>query len=65
VPVQRTLARAHRALPLRDLATLLKSPFHEDRLTALFILVHRHPRAEPAERERLHALYRRAVEAGE
>jgi 3-methyladenine DNA glycosylase AlkD len=39
VPAQRTVARAHRALPLPEIEALLASPIHEERLTALLILV--------------------------
>ncbi|MBE7437266.1 MAG: DNA alkylation repair protein [Spirochaetales bacterium] len=39
VPAQRKLARRYRALPLPDVEKLLKSPYHEERLTALFIMV--------------------------
>lgn len=39
VPVQRTVARAHRGLPLPEIEALLASAIHEERLTALFVLV--------------------------
>lgn len=39
VPEQRRIAKQYKALPLTELTKLLKSPWHEDRLTALFILV--------------------------
>ena len=38
VPVQRTIARQFIDLPLSEISKLLKSPIHEDRLTALEIL---------------------------
>ena len=58
VPVSRMIARAYRKLPLRDLATLLASPFHEHRLIALLILVDRHTLSRSAEEKgELHRFY--------
>src|SRR3989338_6534836 len=39
VPVQRTIARQFIDLPLSEISKLLKSPVHEDRFTALIVLV--------------------------
>src|SRR3989338_2414892 len=39
VPVQRTIARQFADLPLTEISQLLKSPVHEDRFTALIVLV--------------------------
>lgn len=42
VPAQRAVAgRYWRTLPLDDVAALLRSPWHEERLTALFMMVRR------------------------
>lgn len=41
VPVLRKLARKYRNLSLSENGKLLGSPFHEDRLLALFLLVKR------------------------
>lgn len=38
VPTQRRIAKQHAGVPLPELAKLLASPIHEDRLTALIIL---------------------------
>jgi 3-methyladenine DNA glycosylase AlkD len=61
VPSLRTLAARHRALPMRDLSSLLSSEWHEARLLALFIMVRRFTRAEPAEQHALHRLYMRRL----
>lgn len=50
VPQQRQVARACRALPLSGAVTLLRSPWHEDRLTALLLMVDRFQRGGAAER---------------
>ena len=57
VPVTRAIARRYQDLAERDLDRLLRSPFHEDRLAALMILVFRAGRASPAEKDRLLAFY--------
>lgn len=53
VPNQRKVAKAFRDLPLPQISRLLKSPWHEQRLTALFILVLQFERCndEPARRK--------------
>jgi 3-methyladenine DNA glycosylase AlkD len=57
VPVLRAIAKRHRALGWGDLARLLKSPFHEDRLAALMILTLRVEKASPEEKDRALAFY--------
>ena len=57
VPVVRKLSASYQALALRELAALLKSPWHEERLLALLILVRQYARAEPARREAIYRLY--------
>jgi 3-methyladenine DNA glycosylase AlkD len=59
VPVLRRLAVQHQALPLRGLASLLKSSWHEERLLALFILVRQYARAGAALRAAIYRLYMR------
>ena len=48
VPQQRAVARRFKALPLREALALLKSPWHEERLTALLILVGQFQRSKDA-----------------
>ncbi|MFW3170895.1 DNA alkylation repair protein [Geodermatophilus sp. CPCC 206100] len=63
VPEQRRIARRHAlTTPLGDVEELLTSPLHEDRLTALFVLVQRFERADDAERQRIVQLYLRRRE---
>lgn len=57
VPDQRKVAKEHRTLPLKDVATLLKSKIHEHRLTALFILLGQMKRGTEAERDAIAKLY--------
>lgn len=58
VPAQRKVARAARDLPLDEIATLLASPVHEHRFTALVILVQRYRRLrDPSERAELSRAY--------
>ncbi|MEZ4636128.1 MAG: DNA alkylation repair protein [Caldilineaceae bacterium] len=58
VPVQRTVARRFDKLPLAETERLLHSPFHEDRLTALLILV-RQFRRKQADHAAIYDLYLR------
>ena len=58
VPAQRRIARRFRDLPLREVDALLQSPFHEERLTALFILVDQFTRTDDVRiRGRIFRLY--------
>jgi 3-methyladenine DNA glycosylase AlkD len=61
VPVLRALARQHEALPLADGSTLLRSPWHEERLLALLILVRQYSRAGPETRDAIYRLYVRST----
>lgn len=57
VPEQRKIARKFRELPLAETEKLLRSEYHEERLTALFILVDAFERGGEAERKAIFELY--------
>jgi 3-methyladenine DNA glycosylase AlkD len=59
LPQLRTLAREYRDMPLKYVATLLQSRWHEERLLALLILVRQYVRADPRARHAIHQLYLR------
>jgi 3-methyladenine DNA glycosylase AlkD len=59
VPVLRRLARQFAALPMPAVLRLLGSPWHEDRLLALLLLVRRFERGTVPERDRIAAAYLR------
>lgn len=59
VPVLRRLAGTHREIPLERAERLLRSPWHEDRLLALLLLVGRYGREDEAGREDVYGLYLR------
>lgn len=57
VPDQRRVAREFAALPPAQVTTLLHSPWHEERLTALLILVRQYERGDATTRQAVHDLY--------
>lgn len=57
VPAQRAVARTFRALPLDEVARLLASPAHEDRFTALEILVMQYESGDAAAQARIYRFY--------
>jgi 3-methyladenine DNA glycosylase AlkD len=57
VPVLRKLAGKYRRLSLPEVQRLLQSPFHEDRLLALLILIDHYYRGDDACRDEIHCLY--------
>src|SRR5688500_19563083 len=59
VPQCRTIAREYRDLPLKYVVKLLQSPWHEERLLALLILVGQYIRADTRTRHAIHQLYLR------
>ena len=59
VPVLRRLAVKYDEASLRVLEGLLRSPWHEERLLALLILVRQYGKGDPAQREAIYRLYMR------
>src|SRR5262245_17026012 len=59
VPEQRKVARAHRGLPLKEIAKLLASEMHEERLTGLLILVDRYTRGDEGAKQEAFDFYLR------
>jgi 3-methyladenine DNA glycosylase AlkD len=57
VPTLRRVAREFRGAPLSAALALLRSPFHEERLLALFMLVDRYARGTEAEQQRIYERY--------
>jgi len=61
VPAVRALARQYRDLPLRDVDSLLRSPWHEERLLALLLWVDRYRCGDEKQRQRIHHKYLRST----
>ena len=59
VPVVRKLAREFATLPLKGIERLLSSKWHEARLLALIVMVHRYERGDDAAREAIFRAYLR------
>jgi len=57
VPVLRTLARSLRHLEIDDIELLLQSPYHEDRLLSLILMVNLFKTGAAAEQRRLYRVY--------
>lgn len=57
LPVLRTLAKAYERLDIRDVLELLQSPYHEDRLVALLILIRIYRRSDDAARASIYRHY--------
>jgi len=57
VPLLRVLVREFRGMPLVDCAVLLRSPWHEERLFALLMMVDSFNRGGDALREEIYRLY--------
>jgi 3-methyladenine DNA glycosylase AlkD len=59
VPALRKLTREYEDLPQSDVIALLTSPWHEERLLALLLLVRQYERADHRARGAIHRLYLR------
>lgn len=57
VPVLRGLAKKYQELSLAEARRLLPSPFHEDRLLVLLILIRQYDRGDQDVRDQLHRFY--------
>jgi 3-methyladenine DNA glycosylase AlkD len=57
VPNCRLVAKNHLDTPLPELLKVLQSPWHEERETALIILVHQYKKADAAGRQKIYDLY--------
>lgn len=57
VPNQRRIARKYRDLPLAQIKKLISSPWHEERLTGLFILVDAYSRADAPGKQEIYDFY--------
>jgi 3-methyladenine DNA glycosylase AlkD len=57
VPAQRAVAKRYLALSLSDLEQLLLSEWHEERLTALIVLVMQFKRADSEKQKRIYEFY--------
>lgn len=59
MPDVRALARRHALAPRAVVSALLTSPWHEERMLALLVLMRQYARGTPVERRRIAALYLR------
>ncbi|HEX9503999.1 MAG TPA: DNA alkylation repair protein [Patescibacteria group bacterium] len=57
MPVLRIIAKRYMVLSLKDIQTLLLSPIHEHRLTALVILVDKYNKADEASKNKIFEFY--------
>lgn len=57
VPEIRAVVKEHRDAPLTEIAELLRSPWHEERLLALLMLVSRYERGDEAVRKSVFSCY--------
>ncbi|RJP84555.1 MAG: DNA alkylation repair protein [Desulfobacteraceae bacterium] len=61
VPDLRKTARSYNGVPLSVCADILASPYHEERLFALILLVNRFQKADPKDQAAIYQLYRDQV----
>jgi 3-methyladenine DNA glycosylase AlkD len=57
VPRQRLVAAKYRQLPLAEIKRLITSKIHEERLTALLVLVYQYENGTPEERNTIYKFY--------
>ena len=57
VPEQRKLAKKYSGLSIKDIEALLKSGIHEQRLTALLILIIKYKKADLSEKQKIFDFY--------
>ncbi|MCU7931255.1 MAG: DNA alkylation repair protein [Candidatus Thiodiazotropha sp. (ex Codakia rugifera)] len=57
VPVLRQQARRHKEMALDEILSVLKSPYHEERLCALLLLVEKYRRGSEEDREAIFICY--------
>lgn len=57
VPAQRIIAKKYSALSLDEIDALLKSPIHEERLTALIILVGKYKKGDSHTQKKIYDFY--------
>ncbi len=57
VPNLRKIAKKYRGLPLADIEQLLLSPWHEERLSSLFILVGQFERGDQETKQKIYNFY--------
>lgn len=57
VPVQRRIAKRYGHLPLHDITRLLRSPWHEERLIALFLLTSLYRKSDEGGRKTIYEAY--------
>src|SRR3954471_14631898 len=57
VPQQRKISKEYKDLPLKETEKLLQSKIHEERLTALFILVSQYKKGDEAKKKLVIDIY--------
>ena len=57
VPTLRVIAKKHRATPLADIKKLLRSKMNEERLLALYLLIHHYQTGDEPTREAIYQFY--------
>jgi len=57
VPEQRQVAKTFKSLPLKEVEKLIISPWHEERLTGLFILVNQYKRGGKMNKKAIYDFY--------